>query len=109
VPQLGDIPDLEGVAPPENVLFVCKLNPLTEEDALEVIFGRFGKIKKCEVIRDWKTGDSLSYAFIEYFSKEVCVVVRVCVANFPIVSCANLRDCCVLSRVSKHTSRWTMF
>jgi len=58
------------------VLFVCKLNPLTEEDALEIIFGRFGKIKKCEVIRDWKTGDSLSYAFIEYETKEVRVRVR---------------------------------
>ncbi len=27
--QIGDIPDAE-LTPPENVLFVCKLNPVTE-------------------------------------------------------------------------------
>ena len=53
-------------------MFVCKLNPVTEEEDLEIIFSRFGKIKSCEVVRDWKTGDSLQYAFIEYFDKEVC-------------------------------------
>lgn len=29
LPQIGDIPDAE-VKPPDNVLFVCKLNPVTE-------------------------------------------------------------------------------
>lgn len=28
---VGDIPDAE-MAPPENVLFVCKLNPVTNDD-----------------------------------------------------------------------------
>lgn len=27
--QVGDIPDAE-IKPPDNVLFVCKLNPVTE-------------------------------------------------------------------------------
>lgn len=40
---VGDIPDAE-MAPPENVLFVCKLNPLTIDDDLEIIFSRFGRI-----------------------------------------------------------------
>lgn len=40
---IGDIPDAE-IAPPENVLFVCKLNPVTTDDDLEIIFSRFGKI-----------------------------------------------------------------
>lgn len=40
---VGDIPDAE-IAPPENVLFVCKLNPVTTDDDLEIIFSRFGKI-----------------------------------------------------------------
>lgn len=40
---VGDIPDAE-MAPPENVLFVCKLNPVTTDDDLEIIFSRFGKI-----------------------------------------------------------------
>lgn len=40
---VGDIPDAD-IAPPENVLFICKLNPVTSDDDLEIIFSRFGKI-----------------------------------------------------------------
>ncbi|EFA07985.1 Peptidyl-prolyl cis-trans isomerase-like 4 [Tribolium castaneum] len=69
--MVGDIPDAE-MAPPENVLFVCKLNPVTSDDDLEIIFSRFGKIKSCEVIRDRKTGDSLQYAFVEFEDKKSC-------------------------------------
>lgn len=36
---LGDLPDAE-LAPPDNVLFVCKLNPITEASDLELIFSR---------------------------------------------------------------------
>ncbi|KAH8171247.1 cyclophilin type peptidyl-prolyl cis-trans isomerase/CLD domain-containing protein [Sarocladium implicatum] len=68
---LGDLPFAE-VKPPENILFVCKLNPVTGDEDLELIFGRFGKILSCEVIRDQKTGDSLQYAFIEYEDKKSC-------------------------------------
>ncbi|KAI0151491.1 peptidyl-prolyl cis-trans isomerase-like 4 [Pestalotiopsis sp. NC0098] len=66
--MMGDLPFAE-VKPPENVLFVCKLNPVTRDEDLELIFSRFGKILSCEVIRDKKTGDSLQYAFIEYEDK----------------------------------------
>ena len=69
--MLGDLPDAD-VAPPENVLFVCKLNPVTEDDDLELIFSRFGKIVQCDVIRDYKTGDSLNYAFIEFDDVAAC-------------------------------------
>ena len=68
---MGDLPFAE-VSPPENVLFVCKLNPVTTDEDLELIFGRFGSILSCEVIRDGKTGDSLQYAFIEYENKSSC-------------------------------------
>ncbi|XP_057325434.1 peptidyl-prolyl cis-trans isomerase sig-7 [Microplitis mediator] len=68
---VGDIPDAE-IAPPENVLFVCKLNPVTNDDDLEIIFSRFGKIVGCEVIRDHHTGDSLQYAFIEFAERKSC-------------------------------------
>ncbi|XP_070495608.1 peptidyl-prolyl cis-trans isomerase sig-7 [Chironomus tepperi] len=68
---VGDLPDAE-CAPPENVLFVCKLNPVTTDDDLEIIFSRFGKIKSCEVIRDKQTGDSLQYAFIEFEEQKSC-------------------------------------
>ncbi|XP_029176884.1 peptidyl-prolyl cis-trans isomerase-like 4 isoform X2 [Nylanderia fulva] len=68
---VGDIPDAD-IAPPENVLFVCKLNPVTTDDDLEIIFSRFGKIVGCEVIRDHQTGDSLQYAFIEFSDRKSC-------------------------------------
>lgn len=68
---IGDLPFAE-VTPPEQVLFVCKLNPVTQDEDLELIFSRFGKILSCEVIRDRKSGDSLQYAFIEFASKEDC-------------------------------------
>lgn len=69
--MVGDLPDAE-IKPPENVLFVCKLNPVTTDEDLEIIFSRFGPIKSCEVIRDWKTGESLCYAFIEFEKEEDC-------------------------------------
>ncbi|TDG42152.1 hypothetical protein AWZ03_011440 [Drosophila navojoa] len=68
---VGDLPDAE-MAPPENVLFVCKLNPVTTDDDLEIIFSRFGVVKGCEVIRDRKTGDSLQYAFVEFEDQKSC-------------------------------------
>ncbi|XP_065366915.1 peptidyl-prolyl cis-trans isomerase sig-7 [Calliphora vicina] len=68
---VGDLPDAE-MAPPENVLFVCKLNPVTNDDDLEIIFSRFGKVKGCEVIRDRKSGDSLQYAFVEFEDQKSC-------------------------------------
>ncbi|KAJ9122190.1 Peptidyl-prolyl cis-trans isomerase cyp6 [Naganishia onofrii] len=63
--MIGDLP-FANVRPPENILFVCKLNPVTTDEDLELIFSRFGRILSCEVIRDKKTGDSLQYAFIEF-------------------------------------------
>lgn len=68
---VGDLPDAD-MAPPENVLFVCKLNPVTNDDDLEIIFSRFGKIKACEVIRDKQSGDSLQYAFVEFEEQKSC-------------------------------------
>ncbi|KAL9579647.1 MAG: hypothetical protein Q9212_004990 [Teloschistes hypoglaucus] len=68
---VGDLPYAE-VKPPENVLFVCKLNPVTEDEDLHLIFSRFGKIISCEVIRDKRTRDSLQYAFIEFEDQKAC-------------------------------------
>lgn len=68
---MGDIPEAD-VKPPDNVLFVCKLNPVTTAEDLEIIFSRFGSILSCEVIKDQKTGESLQYAFIEFEKPEDC-------------------------------------
>lgn len=68
----GDIPDAD-VKPPDEVLFVCKLNSVTTDADLELIFSRFGTIKQCDIIKDFKTGDSLSYAFIEFETAGSCI------------------------------------
>ena len=68
---IGDLPSAD-VKPPENVLFVCKLNPITQSEDLKMIFSRFGQINSCEVIKDRDTGASLGYAFIEFEEKEAC-------------------------------------
>ncbi|XBI15484.1 hypothetical protein VPH35_057896 [Triticum aestivum] len=65
----GDIP---GVEQADNVLYISKLNPITEDEDLRTIFSRFGTMTSAEIIRDCKTGDSLCYAFIEFEAKEDC-------------------------------------
>lgn len=42
--MLEDLPDAD-IKPPDNVLFVCKINPVTQDDDLELIFSRFGPVK----------------------------------------------------------------
>jgi len=69
--MIGDLPSID-VKPPDNVLFVCKLNPVTTSEDLEVIFSRFGQIDSCEVIKDQKTNESLQYAFIEFKNVKDC-------------------------------------
>ena len=44
---IGDIPDAD-IRPEDNVLFVCKLNPVTTSEDLELIFSRFGEIIRCD-------------------------------------------------------------
>ncbi|KAK4487449.1 hypothetical protein RD792_005914 [Penstemon davidsonii] len=68
---IGDIPDAE-IKPPDNVLFVCKLNPVTKDKDLQLIFSKSGNVTSAEVIRDHKTGDSLCYAFIEFEERVAC-------------------------------------
>ncbi|KAJ3834177.1 hypothetical protein F5878DRAFT_697151 [Lentinula raphanica] len=67
--MVGDLP-FANIRPSDNVLFVCKLNTVTRDEDLELIFSRFGTIMSCQVIRDKKTGDSLQSAFIEFDKRE---------------------------------------
>ncbi|EPT27254.1 peptidyl-prolyl cis-trans isomerase, cyclophilin-type domain-containing protein [Toxoplasma gondii ME49] len=68
---LGDLPDADA-KPPDNVLFVAKLNPVTQDEDLQTVFSRFGDILACDIIRDWKTGRSLQYAFITFRERSAC-------------------------------------
>lgn len=69
--MIGDLPDAD-CAPPDNVLFVCKLNSVTTQEDLRVIFSRFGKVVDCEIIKDSKSGESLQYGFIEFEDPKDC-------------------------------------
>ena len=52
---IGDLPEGGGETSRKESLFVCKLNPVTTDEDLEIIFSRFGKVTGCDVIRDFKT------------------------------------------------------
>ncbi|CAN1827321.1 Peptidyl-prolyl cis-trans isomerase CYP59 [Linum perenne] len=80
---IGDIPSAES-KPAENVLFVCKLNPVTDDESLEIIFSRYGNVKSANLIRDRKTGESLCYGFIEFESKDGCERAKIGSDNRPI-------------------------
>lgn len=67
--MLGDLPSAD-IKAPENVLFICKLNSVTEDEDLELIFSRFDEKVSVEIVRDHKTGASLQYAFAEFTTKE---------------------------------------
>jgi peptidyl-prolyl cis-trans isomerase-like 4 len=69
--MLGDRPTAN-VEAPDNVLFVCKLNPYTTDEDLELIFARFDSSAAAEIVRDPDTGASLQYAFVEFTSSEAC-------------------------------------
>ena len=68
---LEDLPN-SNVKPPKNVLFICRLNPVTQAKDLEIIFEQFGPIKDCKIVRDKKTKQSLKYGFIEFEKIEDC-------------------------------------
>ena len=67
--MLGDLPDAD-IQAPENVLFICKLNPATQDEDLELIFSRFDEKVKVEIIRDHDTQASLQYAFAEFTTQK---------------------------------------
>lgn len=69
--MLGDLPNAN-IKPRKDVLFVCKLNPLTNEDALELIFSQYGVVLSCDIIRDPKTGESLNYGFVGFKHEISC-------------------------------------
>ena len=70
--MLGDLPDAD-TKPPDEVLFVCKLNAITKDEDLELIFSRFGRVKDCSILRDRITGASLQYAFVEFENEKSCL------------------------------------
>ena len=97
--MVGDLPDAD-LAPPDTVLFVAKLNPVTTDGDLELIFSRHGEILSCEIQRDWKTGDSLGYAFIEFADRAACEAAYLKMNNVLIGACDPLPPPCACAHRS---------
>jgi peptidyl-prolyl cis-trans isomerase-like 4 len=68
---LGDIPHAD-TKPPDNVLFICNLNQITNVKDLNLIFSRYGKVMSCNIIKDRKTNESLHYGFVEFSDVMAC-------------------------------------
>lgn len=62
---LGDLSHYK-VEPSPRSLFVAKLNSVTTENSLEVIFSRFGSVKKANILK----GKKSPYAFVEFDSQD---------------------------------------
>ena len=66
---MGDMPHPEA-KPEDNVIFVCGLNRVTNEEGLEIIFSAFGEITECNLVKERRTGESLQYAFISFATRK---------------------------------------
>ncbi|XP_046844622.1 U11/U12 small nuclear ribonucleoprotein 35 kDa protein-like isoform X2 [Xenia sp. Carnegie-2017] len=53
-----------------KTLFVARLSKDTGEDEVQKIFEKYGHLEKCRLIRDFVTGFSKGYAFVEYKKKK---------------------------------------
>ncbi|GKY91776.1 hypothetical protein MPSEU_000149300 [Mayamaea pseudoterrestris] len=82
---LGDLPPTEAqtdsshttgqavappIAPPDTVLFICKLNPVTTAEDLELIFSRFDTNVRVDLLKDEQTLQSLQYAFAHFHTPQ---------------------------------------
>ena len=37
-----------------------------------MVFSQFGEIIECQIVKDWKTGESLQYGFITFKESKAC-------------------------------------
>ncbi|CCE62099.1 hypothetical protein TPHA_0B04300 [Tetrapisispora phaffii CBS 4417] len=101
---IGDIPS-STIKPLKTVLFVCKLNAMTNAKDLAQIFSRFGQIISVEIVRDKDTGRSLGYGFIEFDSEGA---VELAYSNMEGVIIDDKKIHVDFSQsVSKLASQWT--
>ncbi|KAG9487646.1 U11/U12 small nuclear ribonucleoprotein 35 kDa protein [Eleutherodactylus coqui] len=60
------VPNKGVVGDPQLTLFVARLSQQTTEEKLKEVFSRYGDIQRLRLVRDFITGFSRGYAFIEY-------------------------------------------
>lgn len=106
---VGDIPDAD-MAPPENVLFVCKLNPVTTDDDLEIIFSRFGKIIGYGVQQFFPIDICyIKFGVSNYFFSSFLSVAKSSEIGKPEIRCNMLLSSLPITKVAKRRIlKWTM-
>ncbi|KAM4808949.1 U11/U12 small nuclear ribonucleoprotein 35 kDa protein [Rhinophrynus dorsalis] len=60
------VPNKGVLGDPHLTLFVARLSQQTTEEKLKEVFSRYGDIQRIRLVRDFITGFSKGYAFIEY-------------------------------------------
>ncbi|XP_069816920.1 U11/U12 small nuclear ribonucleoprotein 35 kDa protein [Dendropsophus ebraccatus] len=60
------VPNKGVVGDPQLTLFVSRLSQQTTEEKLKEVFSRYGDIQRIRLVKDFITGFSKGYAFIEY-------------------------------------------
>eukprot|EP00079_Xenopus_tropicalis_P020926 XP_012812134.1 PREDICTED: U11/U12 small nuclear ribonucleoprotein 35 kDa protein isoform X1 [Xenopus tropicalis] len=60
------VPNKGVIGDPHLTLYVARLSQQTTEEKLKEVFSRYGDIKRIRLVRDFITGFSKGYAFIEY-------------------------------------------
>uniref|UniRef100_A0A8C5LWF1 U11/U12 small nuclear ribonucleoprotein 35 kDa protein n=1 Tax=Leptobrachium leishanense TaxID=445787 RepID=A0A8C5LWF1_9ANUR len=60
------VPNKGVVGDPHMMLFVSRLSQTTTEEKVKEVFSRYGDIQSLRLVRDFVTGFSKGYAFIEY-------------------------------------------
>lgn len=58
---------------PTRTLFIGRLNKNSREPDLEQAFAEYGKVISVRVVRDFVTGHSKRYGFLEYDSEKACL------------------------------------
>eukprot|EP00246_Nothoceros_aenigmaticus_P005944 TRINITY_DN184_c0_g2_i1.p1 TRINITY_DN184_c0_g2~~TRINITY_DN184_c0_g2_i1.p1 ORF type:complete len:275 (-),score=52.74 TRINITY_DN184_c0_g2_i1:562-1386(-) len=70
------------VTPKSNVIYVGRIPHGFYEDQMRGFFGQFGTITRLRISRNKKTGSSKHYAFVEFESPEVAVIVADSMHNY---------------------------
>lgn len=65
-------PSLKITSNPLATIFVGRLSPETSEETIKEVFKEYGEIKKVTIARNFVTGHSRGYSFVEFVQEKDC-------------------------------------
>lgn len=57
------------IGDPDCTVFIGRLNHVTSDDTIRSVFSKYGQVKRLRLVRDFVTGFSKGYAFVEYYDR----------------------------------------